>query len=88
MLAVVSNKVIMRFDMDELGFLNDDDVLEASRNFNDNNLESERFGRGSAGTNNVHDEDGDKYVDEKKKKKEDNGDYIPANEEGFEFVNK
>ncbi|KAJ6863472.1 hypothetical protein NC652_040115 [Populus alba x Populus x berolinensis] len=43
----------MRFDMDELGFLNDDDVLEASRNFNDNNLESERFGRGSAGTNNA-----------------------------------
>lgn len=81
----MSNKVIVRFDMDELGFLNDDDVLEASWKFNDNSLGSERFGRGNAGTNNVHDEDGDKYVDEKE---EDDDDYIPSNEEGFEFVNK
>ena len=78
-------KLYLVFDMDELGFFNDYDVLEASRNFNDNSLESERFGRGNAGTNNVHDEDGDKYVDEKE---EDDDDYIPSNEEGFEFVNK
>ncbi|KAJ6857485.1 hypothetical protein NC651_039018 [Populus alba x Populus x berolinensis] len=53
MLAAVSNKVIVRFDLDELGFLNDYNVLEASRNFNDNSLESERFRKGNAGTNNA-----------------------------------
>jgi hypothetical protein len=69
MLAAVSNKVIMRFDMDELDLLNDDDVLKASRNFNDSSLESERIGRDNASTSNVHDEGGDKYVNEKRRRR-------------------
>jgi len=86
MLVAVSNKVIVKFDMDELDFLNDDNVLEASRNFNDSSLESERIERGNVGTSNVHDEGGDKYVNEEEEEEED--DYIPSNMEGFEFVNK
>ncbi|KAL9377102.1 hypothetical protein Peur_031222 [Populus x canadensis] len=91
MLAVVSNKVIVRFDMDELDVFNDDDILEVSRNFNDNSLESERIERGNVGTSNVHDGGGDKYLDEKgeeEKEEEDDDDYNPSNEKGFEFVNK
>jgi hypothetical protein len=86
MLVAVSNKVIVKFDMDELDFLNDDNVLEASRNFNDSSLESERIERGNLGTNNVHDEGGDKYGNEEEEEEKD--DYIPSNMEGFEFVNK
>jgi hypothetical protein len=88
MVAAVSNKVIVRFDTDELDLLNDDDVLEVTRNFYDSSLESERIGRGNAGTSNVHDKGGDKYVDEKEEEEEDDDDYIPSNEKGFEFVNK